>query len=789
MPPPSPCSSSRPIRRRTRARSSACLDDARGALAERHRRASSRPARTEAGGPARAARRYPIRRTAPTARRASCSRGGLVVLGAGSIPLATTARPGARSWRRRRPTRPAPSRTSATPRTSIAIARRRRGARATCRPTSPPTTRCPAGCAEVAGVPVRDLRARRRLAMDVDSPLDLLLLEGVRGGTGRCRCPTTPTRGRSATRLAGPARARRRPGRGAARRRADVRRRTCAGSSARHAVADAGARRGARPAHGRARARPRAARTARPPRSRPRRAPRPRRARGASGDIVAALCRRRAPRLARAARPPPRRRRARAGRPPRTASRATSCCPSASATRGSRSLTAAGARRTGPGAARRPHARRARASRLALGAAWRRRGGMTVEPGLPATAPSRCRTRSPSARTTSSSGASARRSRRDGPITFARFMERALYEPGHGYYRRAEAGPGTAGADFLTAPEAHPIFGAAIGRLLEQAWDALGRPSPFTVTEPGAGTGALAAGPPRRAPRPRARPCSTPSATARSRWSRRGSRRSGSAWRPRAWPAAPRADAGRRRTGARRRAGAVVANEVLDALPVHRVVGPGRAACASSCVGRRRRGRLRAGSRPSPRTPALADRLAGGGRRPRRRPGHRGLPRARRLARRRPRATSPAGVVVLVDYAAEPADLHGAVAPRRHAPGLRPPRGGRRSVPPRRPPGSHRHRGPRRRPCGRRAAPAWSPIGETTQAELLARAGTADLDRCLPAPARRHAPGRARASGRRSPGSSTRAAWAASASSSSVAACRAGAHAPRARARGRVPAR
>ena len=39
----------------------------------------------------------------------------------------------------------------------------------------------PRWLAEVAGVPVRDLRTRRRLAMDVDSPLDLLLLESVRG--------------------------------------------------------------------------------------------------------------------------------------------------------------------------------------------------------------------------------------------------------------------------------------------------------------------------------------------------------------------------------------------------------------------------------------------------------------------------------------------------------------------------------------------------------------------------------------------------------------------------------
>ena len=47
----------------------------------------------------------------------------------------------------------------------------------------------------------------------------------------------------------------------------------------------------------------------------------------------------------------------------------------------------------------------------------------------------------------------------EGPISFARFMARALYEPGHGYYRRPDPGPGPAG-DFITAPETHPIFGA-----------------------------------------------------------------------------------------------------------------------------------------------------------------------------------------------------------------------------------------------------------------------------------------------------------------------------------------
>ena len=44
-------------------------------------------------------------------------------------------------------------------------------------------------------------------------------------------------------------------------------------------------------------------------------------------------------------------------------------------------------------------------------------------------------------------------------------MELALYEPNHGYYRAPATRPGR-GGDFLTAPEAHPIFGRALGRHL-----------------------------------------------------------------------------------------------------------------------------------------------------------------------------------------------------------------------------------------------------------------------------------------------------------------------------------
>ncbi len=78
-----------------------------------------------------------------------------------------------------------------------------------------------------------------------------------------------------------------------------------------------------------------------------------------------------------------------------------------------------------------------------------------------------------------------------GPMTFARFMEIALYDPERGYYRAAEVRPGRAG-DFLTAPELHPIFGRAVAHAVDEMWGALGRPAPFTLREYGAGSGTLA---------------------------------------------------------------------------------------------------------------------------------------------------------------------------------------------------------------------------------------------------------------------------------------------------------
>ncbi|HEX8025431.1 MAG TPA: SAM-dependent methyltransferase [Candidatus Limnocylindrales bacterium] len=84
--------------------------------------------------------------------------------------------------------------------------------------------------------------------------------------------------------------------------------------------------------------------------------------------------------------------------------------------------------------------------------------------------------------------------RERGPMPFARFMALALYDPDAGYYARGDdRGPGRSG-DFLTAPEGHAIFGWAIARQLEEVWDRLGRPAPFVVREHGAGSGGLALG-------------------------------------------------------------------------------------------------------------------------------------------------------------------------------------------------------------------------------------------------------------------------------------------------------
>jgi SAM-dependent MidA family methyltransferase len=129
-------------------------------------------------------------------------------------------------------------------------------------------------------------------------------------------------------------------------------------------------------------------------------------------------------------------------------------------------------------------------------------------------------------------------------ITFARFMERALTEPGLGYYATSRTRPTRAG-DFLTAPELHPFFGRLVGRHLADVWLRLGAPERFTVREYGAGRGTL-------------------ERTVRGGLSADGCELAAVLeWQPidldDAVPVKPVV-------------GAIIANEYLDALPVHRLV-------------------------------------------------------------------------------------------------------------------------------------------------------------------------------------------------------------------------
>ncbi|MGZ6352579.1 MAG: class I SAM-dependent methyltransferase, partial [Ktedonobacterales bacterium] len=84
--------------------------------------------------------------------------------------------------------------------------------------------------------------------------------------------------------------------------------------------------------------------------------------------------------------------------------------------------------------------------------------------------------------------------RRDGPMTFARFMEVALYHPVLGYYAGGGMGREPLGweGDYFTSGDVHPLWGWSIARQLEQMWELMGRPERFDVVEQGAGRGLLA---------------------------------------------------------------------------------------------------------------------------------------------------------------------------------------------------------------------------------------------------------------------------------------------------------
>ncbi len=149
-----------------------------------------------------------------------------------------------------------------------------------------------------------------------------------------------------------------------------------------------------------------------------------------------------------------------------------------------------------------------------------------------------------------------RRIARHGPITFAEYMARALYGPG-GYYTRSGAG-----VDYYTSPQVHPAFGALLAVQLFRFWRLLERPYPFFVIEPGAGDGLLGRDVCNAASHlPEGFPGSLRYVAVDRRPGDRSAR----------GPASATITGDARRLPFRRVTGCIISNELLDALPVHRV--------------------------------------------------------------------------------------------------------------------------------------------------------------------------------------------------------------------------
>jgi SAM-dependent MidA family methyltransferase len=76
-------------------------------------------------------------------------------------------------------------------------------------------------------------------------------------------------------------------------------------------------------------------------------------------------------------------------------------------------------------------------------------------------------------------------------ITFAEYMDMALYHPESGYYSTQALNLGKSG-DFFTSVHLGADFGEMLAVQFAQMWQILGKPTPFTLVEMGAGQGYLA---------------------------------------------------------------------------------------------------------------------------------------------------------------------------------------------------------------------------------------------------------------------------------------------------------
>ncbi len=82
-----------------------------------------------------------------------------------------------------------------------------------------------------------------------------------------------------------------------------------------------------------------------------------------------------------------------------------------------------------------------------------------------------------------------RRIAANGPMTFAEFMELALYDRQEGFYSSVPVGEE---GHYVTSPHVSPVFGRLVARQVSELWNLLDRPAPFDVVEVGAGDGTLA---------------------------------------------------------------------------------------------------------------------------------------------------------------------------------------------------------------------------------------------------------------------------------------------------------
>ena len=81
------------------------------------------------------------------------------------------------------------------------------------------------------------------------------------------------------------------------------------------------------------------------------------------------------------------------------------------------------------------------------------------------------------------------RIRTSGPMSFAEYMRSCLYDPKFGYYMRT---PGERRPDYYTSVDMSPIFGRLIARQLAEMWERMSCPTHFAIVECGAASGDLA---------------------------------------------------------------------------------------------------------------------------------------------------------------------------------------------------------------------------------------------------------------------------------------------------------